>query len=115
MGSYTNSPQAVALQNEMHLIQNTRGISYAGAWLKYGFHEDGFTSGLRAVVDNIPDVNAPYKIQYADAKPDMPLIAHVFDWLEWSGMRSCIGVLLSFVLACVSLIIRLDESEVMGG
>jgi len=27
-------------------IQNTRGISYAGAWTKYGFHEDGLTSGL---------------------------------------------------------------------
>ncbi|KAJ1338007.1 hypothetical protein MN608_00865 [Microdochium nivale] len=27
-------------------IQNKRGISYAGAWTKYGFHEDGFTSGL---------------------------------------------------------------------
>lgn len=28
-------------------IQNKRGISYAGAWTKYGFHEDGFTSGLQ--------------------------------------------------------------------
>lgn len=27
-------------------IQNRRGISYAGAWTKYGFHEDGFSSGL---------------------------------------------------------------------
>ena len=35
-------------QNEMYKIQNTRSISYAGAYLKYGFHEDGFTSGLLA-------------------------------------------------------------------
>jgi hypothetical protein len=32
----------------MHKIQNKRSITFAGAWLKYGFHEDGFTSGLLA-------------------------------------------------------------------
>ncbi|KAF9562079.1 FAD/NAD(P)-binding domain-containing protein [Agrocybe pediades] len=40
--------KAIHAQNEMHKIQNTRSISYAGAYLKYGFHEDGFTSGLLA-------------------------------------------------------------------
>ncbi|KAF9524252.1 amine oxidase [Crepidotus variabilis] len=40
--------QAVQAQKEMLKIQNTRSISYAGAYLKYGFHEDGFTSGLLA-------------------------------------------------------------------
>lgn len=32
----------------MYKIQNKRSISFAGAYLKYGFHEDGFTSGLLA-------------------------------------------------------------------
>jgi len=32
----------------MYLIQNKHSISYAGAYLKYGFHEDSFTSGLLA-------------------------------------------------------------------
>ncbi|KAF5348456.1 hypothetical protein D9756_009552 [Leucocoprinus leucothites] len=40
--------KAVSAQRTMHLIQNKRSISYAGAYLKYGFHEDGFTSGLLA-------------------------------------------------------------------
>ncbi len=30
-------------------IQNRAGISWAGAWCGYGFHEDGLTSALRAV------------------------------------------------------------------
>ncbi|KAM0809391.1 putative Amine oxidase domain-containing protein [Seiridium cardinale] len=47
--SYSNpiyNPVAVRAQNELHRIQNKRGISYAGAWTKYGFQEDGFSSGL---------------------------------------------------------------------
>lgn len=40
------NPVAVRAQNQLHRIQNKRGISYAGAWTKYGFHEDGFSSGL---------------------------------------------------------------------
>lgn len=39
----------------MKTIQHVRGISFAGAWLNYGFHEDGFTSGLRAAVGIIQD------------------------------------------------------------
>lgn len=37
---------AVRAQQALSRIQNTRGISYAGAWTRYGTHEDGFTSGL---------------------------------------------------------------------
>ncbi|PFH57531.1 hypothetical protein XA68_14899 [Ophiocordyceps unilateralis] len=40
------TPEAVRAQKQLRSIQNKRGISYAGAWTKYGFHEDGFTSGL---------------------------------------------------------------------
>lgn len=43
-----NESQAVKAQQQMHKIQNKRSISFAGAYLKYGFHEDGFTSGLLA-------------------------------------------------------------------
>ncbi|KAK7753866.1 Cytochrome c oxidase assembly protein cox11, mitochondrial [Diatrype stigma] len=39
---------AVRAQQALPRIQNTRGISYAGAWTSYGSHEDGFTSGLHA-------------------------------------------------------------------
>ncbi|KIP06226.1 hypothetical protein PHLGIDRAFT_73035 [Phlebiopsis gigantea 11061_1 CR5-6] len=42
--------EAVRAQDLLPSIQNIRGISYAGAWTKYGFHEDGFTSGLRAAL-----------------------------------------------------------------
>ncbi|KAF8158029.1 amine oxidase [Crassisporium funariophilum] len=51
--------KAVKAQNEMYKIQNTRSISYAGAYLKYGFHEDGFTSGLLAACSIDEDQGGP--------------------------------------------------------
>lgn len=43
----------VSAQKALPAIQNTRGISYAGAWTKYGFHEDGFSSGLKVAIEHL--------------------------------------------------------------
>lgn len=47
------TPEAIHAQSRLVEIQNKRGITFAGAWTGYGFHEDGFTSGLRAAVDSL--------------------------------------------------------------
>ncbi|PNS16796.1 hypothetical protein CAC42_4760 [Sphaceloma murrayae] len=47
------TPAAVRAQKELEEIQNIDGISYAGAWTKYGFHEDGFSSGLKIAVEHL--------------------------------------------------------------
>ena len=44
---------AIRAQSLLPRIQNNRGISYAGAWTKYGFHEDGFSSGIKVAVDHL--------------------------------------------------------------
>ena len=44
---------SIRSQSLLPRIQNTRSISYAGAWTKYGFHEDGFSSGLKVAVDHL--------------------------------------------------------------
>ena len=46
-------------QEKLRNIQNKRSISYAGAWTKFGFHEDSFSSGLRAAKHREP--NLPIK------------------------------------------------------
>lgn len=32
----------------LNRINGVRGISYAGAWMGFGFHEDGFVAGAHA-------------------------------------------------------------------
>lgn len=43
---------AIEAQDALKTMQGLNGIYMAGAWMKYGFHEDGHTSGL-LVADNI--------------------------------------------------------------
>jgi predicted NAD/FAD-binding protein len=53
--------QAIRSQTLLPQIQNSRGISYCGAWTKYGFHEDGFSSGLSAAVNHL-GAGLPFKL-----------------------------------------------------
>ena len=39
---------AVRAQGRLHEIQGAGGVWFAGAWTRYGFHEDGLLSGLTA-------------------------------------------------------------------
>lgn len=45
--------EAVQAQQDLESIQNVSGISYCGAWTKYGFHEDGFSSGLKVAIEHL--------------------------------------------------------------
>lgn len=54
--------EAIVSQSLLPRIQNTRGISYCGAWTKYGFQEDGFSSGLKAAQDHL-GARLPFELQ----------------------------------------------------
>ena len=49
--------RAFEAQEESDMIQGRGGVWYAGAWLGYGFHEDGLTAALRvcAALGTVPD------------------------------------------------------------
>lgn len=51
---------AIKSQQLLPNIQNTRKISFCGAWTKYGFHEDGFSSGLSAAMNHL-DAKLPFE------------------------------------------------------
>jgi predicted NAD/FAD-binding protein len=40
---------AIAAQRQLPQIQGQGGVWFAGAWTRYGFHEDGLMSGLAVV------------------------------------------------------------------
>ena len=73
------TPEAIQAQKRLHEIQNKRGISFAGAWTKYGFHEDGFSSGLKCAMD----LGAKLPFEFVDSlysrgrKPELT----VLDWV----------------------------------
>ncbi|KUI67093.1 Cytochrome c oxidase assembly protein COX11, mitochondrial [Cytospora mali] len=54
----------VRAQAMLPRIQNRRGVSYAGAWTKYGTHEDAFSSGLKVAKDHL---GARLPFEFADS------------------------------------------------
>ncbi|PVG00242.1 hypothetical protein CPB86DRAFT_680858, partial [Serendipita vermifera] len=73
--------KALHAQAAMPSIQNKRGISFAGAWMGYAFHEDGITAGLEAALA-LGDVKLPFELMEADRKVQGLWLAPVFDLLE---------------------------------
>ena len=50
---------AVAAQSRMDALQGPLGRYYAGAWMGYGFHEDGLKAGLAAAAALLTDLAWP--------------------------------------------------------
>ena len=55
------TPDSVLAQQQLRMLQGTRNAYFAN----YGFHEDGFSSGLRAA-DAIDGVYLPFDIKHAE-------------------------------------------------
>ncbi|KAI7230766.1 FAD/NAD(P)-binding domain-containing protein [Hortaea werneckii] len=110
---YTSA--SVAAQKRLDSIQGERGVSYCGAWTKYGFHEDGFSSGLRVAIEQL------------DAKLPFPFVDSTFSRghrpvLEWRDyvLRLFLLVAMFWIrtvewgigLPGVALLVRLVEAVV---
>ncbi|EPQ28081.1 uncharacterized protein PFL1_04408 [Pseudozyma flocculosa PF-1] len=61
------TPDTVQAQKELKPLQGRNGLFFAGAWTNYGFHEDGFSSGLRAA-EAIEGVQLPFDVRAAERK-----------------------------------------------
>lgn len=90
---------AVKAQNRLPTIQGTRGVSYAGAWTGYGFHEDGFSSGLQVATQQL-GARLPWEfVDSRESRGHRPMLG----WADW---------VLRLVLLFLVLVLRVWERVV---
>ena len=95
------TPAAVKAQTMLPRIQGTRGISYAGAWTMYGFHEDAFTSAFGVV----RDLGAILPFPVAESRLKGGIVLEV-TWLEY---------VFKLLLQGVQCLIMVWMGNVLGG
>lgn len=74
------TPAAARSQALLPRIQNKRGISYCGAWTRYGFHEDAFTSGIKVAVEHL-GAKLPFEVCDSPCSRQRLPVLGVWDWL----------------------------------
>ena len=52
---------AIAAQKQLWQIQGAQGSWFAGAWMGYGFHEDGLQAGLE-VAERMGPMQRPWQV-----------------------------------------------------
>ncbi|KAI5863436.1 amine oxidase [Durotheca rogersii] len=97
-GRYTYSHplytvEAMRAQRALPRIQNRRGVSYAGAWTGYGFHEDGFSSGLEVATAHL-GAKLPFELVDSTYSRGRKPQLGIADWL----VRAVILLLQMFVV-----------------
>lgn len=101
------SPDAVRARRRVAQLnaratENGRHRAFAGAWAGHGFHEHGFTAGLRAAAA-LPGVALPFRIVDADVEYGVPrtgVVAYVFDVLD--AVRSYVVLVIKGILFFVA-------------
>ena len=85
--------EAVRAQERLEGLQNKRGVSYCGAWTKYGFHEDGFSSGIKVAMEHL-GAKLPFVFQDSTySRGNTPPTPLLFDHV----MRLTLLIILAFL------------------
>ena len=56
------SKETIKAQEKIHNIQGSNGIYFSGAWMRYGFHEDGILSTKKAIKKLLSDDSLNYDL-----------------------------------------------------
>ncbi|CAG8525560.1 24868_t:CDS:2 [Gigaspora margarita] len=106
------TPTTIASQKALSNIQNLSHLqtSFAGAWTNYGFHEDGFTSGIKVAMEHL-GAECPFEIidaTYIRGKQVELTTVEKFQKRLWNGVEWSITyskplVIVGFTIASVYL------------
>ena len=100
---------AIRSQKFLPRIQNTRGISYAGAWTKYGFHEDGFSSGLKVATEHL-GAKLPFKfVDSTFSRGRRPALG----WMDYT-VRVFIHIVRLSILLIGWMLARMPQLDTKG-
>jgi predicted NAD/FAD-binding protein len=91
--------ESVTAWSNLSAINGAHGVSFAGAWMGYGFHEDGFVAGMQAAHNVLTSFKLPSSVQSATAwsnRYTRPLPA-----LEWQheACKILIGIVQAVIEA----------------
>lgn len=75
------SSNTIRAQKRLHEINGVHSVSFAGAWQGYGFHEDGFTSGIMAANNILQKIGK--QVAYMDATQ---IISDRQAWTLWDSL-----------------------------
>jgi len=100
---------AIRSQSLLDKIQDKRGISYCGAWTKYGFHEDGFSSGLKVAMDHL-GARIPFEFTDSTFSRGKKPVLGMADW----ALRVVILLIQMFIIV-VERATGLNASVQMAG
>jgi predicted NAD/FAD-binding protein len=103
------TPAAIRGQKLLHRIQNTRGISYAGAWTKYGFHEDGFSSGLAVAQEHL-GARLPFEFTDSTFSRGRKPVLGMGDWL----VRVLVLFVQIFVVRVLERVLGIERTAIVS-
>ncbi|KAI0264008.1 hypothetical protein BC834DRAFT_287048 [Gloeopeniophorella convolvens] len=96
--------QAALAQLNAASAQDGRQRAFAGAWARYGFHEDGFITGLRAAAA-LQGVRPPFALMDADVERGEPRVGavavRVFGALE--ALRAFVAMVFGVLMGLVNV------------
>ncbi|OCF70926.1 amine oxidase [Kwoniella mangroviensis CBS 8886] len=106
------TPSLINAQKKLDSIQGRRGVYFSGAWTGYGFHEDGWRSGMEITQRSEFDMQTKEEILYVDGRDvkfgmvekTLRVMVGMIDW----SVKGLFGWMIWMICVWISIVRRLS-------